>query len=193
MAKAIDELPSNIQIVMLDGRPTQAFVFYLQSMQKTTESGTSDLTAFQKELDDTQTGAGLNTGGNYVASTTSNYINLATSLFNADLLLDSAIFNNVREVVTTVTSDASLLAASQTILADATSNVINVTLPDPSTCFSNNRSLKFGITKIDTTSNIVNILPFGSELIVGETSQYLQQCGEILNFITDGTNWYLQN
>jgi len=88
---SIDELPSNIQIVAPDGKPTTAFVFYLQSLQRSTEGGSTDLTAIQKELDDTQTGAGLNTGGNYVPSTTSNYINGATSLFTADLLLDSAI------------------------------------------------------------------------------------------------------
>lgn len=45
----------------------------------------------QTELDTTQTGAGLSATGTYVASTTSNYLNSATSLFNADMRLDSQI------------------------------------------------------------------------------------------------------
>ena len=47
------------------------------------------------------------------------------------------------------------------------------------------------ISKIDTTSNIVNILPFGGETIVGDSSVELLEEGEVLNFITNGTNWYL--
>lgn len=47
--------------------------------------------ALQTEVDATQAGAGLSTTGAYVAETTSNYINSATSLKGADMLLDAAI------------------------------------------------------------------------------------------------------
>lgn len=47
--------------------------------------------AIQSELDATQVGAGLSIAGAYVAETTSQYINSATSLKSADLLLDGAI------------------------------------------------------------------------------------------------------
>ena len=193
MARSIDELPSNIVIVTPEGKPTYAMVFYLQSMQVVTEQSVEGLDALQKELDDTQTGAGLNSGGNYVPSTTSNYIDTATSLFIADLLLDNAIFDNVRELIVSATIDTQLSEASQAVLVDATSGALNITLPNPVNCFSNNRSYKIGITKIDITSNVVNILPFATELVVGEASQQLLTDGEVLNFITDGTNWYLRS
>lgn len=47
--------------------------------------------AIQAELDATQIAAGLSTAGAYVAETTAHYINDATSLKGADLLLDGAI------------------------------------------------------------------------------------------------------
>lgn len=49
------------------------------------------VTDLQAELDATQAGAGLGVDGAYVAETTSNYINSATSLKSADMLLDAAI------------------------------------------------------------------------------------------------------
>jgi len=136
-------------------------------------------------------GAGLAKDGEYTQSTISNYINSAISLNNADLILDSAIWDYTREAVSTVTADASLLAHSQTVLCNATGGAINITMPNPSDCFENNRSLRFAIHKIDTSSNAVNILPNGTETMVGEASQSLLLDGEIYNFITDGNNWYL--
>lgn len=47
--------------------------------------------SIQNELDATQAGAGLGTDGAYAPETTSNYINSATTLKGADMLLDAAI------------------------------------------------------------------------------------------------------
>lgn len=48
--------------------------------------------AIQDELDATQAGAGLSTGGTYTANTSSNYISGATSLADADNKLDTKLF-----------------------------------------------------------------------------------------------------
>jgi len=48
-------------------------------------------TAIQSELDATQAGAGLSTSGTYIQPSGTNFIDAATSLANADTLLDSAI------------------------------------------------------------------------------------------------------
>lgn len=50
-----------------------------------------DTAALQAELDAIETGAGLNADGTYTKHTTSNYINDATSLKAADLVLDAAV------------------------------------------------------------------------------------------------------
>lgn len=57
------------------------------------DTAESDIVDLQAELDATQTGAGLETGGTYVAPTGLGitYIGGATSLKNADVLLDAAI------------------------------------------------------------------------------------------------------
>lgn len=50
--------------------------------------------AIQSELDATQSGAGLETDGSYLANGTMNYIGSATSLKNADELLDAQVKTN---------------------------------------------------------------------------------------------------
>lgn len=67
----------------------------------------SQLNAVSNELATTQTGAGLAEDGQYVAPTGSNYIDAATSLANADSLLDSAI-NGVQQAVDAVEVGAGL-------------------------------------------------------------------------------------
>lgn len=52
-----------------------------------------NITSLQSELDATQVGAGLNTDGTYISPTGTNYIDSATSLADADELLDAAIAN----------------------------------------------------------------------------------------------------
>lgn len=55
------------------------------------DSTNSTLSGLQTELDNSQSGAGLGTGGSYSADGASDYINSATSLFNADQLLDDQL------------------------------------------------------------------------------------------------------
>jgi len=192
--KIKEQLPTNIQIVQDNKLPTISFIFYLQEIQKVVDSVGDALQALQDELDATQAGAGLDEDGNYITPIGSNYLGSASSLYNADAYLDNAIWTYTRELITEVsTTPTALSEASQSVLVDATAGDIDVTLPNPANCFSTNRSFVVGITKIDVTANVVNILPFASELIVGETSQYLVFDGEVLNFITDGTNWYLRS
>ncbi len=56
-----------------------------------TGGGSGSLAAVQSELDSTQAGAGLGVDGSYTAPVGSNYLGSATSLKNADTLLDSQI------------------------------------------------------------------------------------------------------
>lgn len=55
------------------------------------DTAEGDIVDLQAELDATQTGAGLTSAGGYASETTSNYINTATTLKGADMLLDAAI------------------------------------------------------------------------------------------------------
>lgn len=65
-----------------------------------TATNTSAISTLQSEVNTTQTGAGLGTGGEYIVPTGSLFLDTATSLHDATLLLDAAI----GEVDTAVTS-----------------------------------------------------------------------------------------
>lgn len=152
------------------------------------------LNLLQEEVDRIEAGAGLNTDGTYIQPAGTNFIDTSTSLANADILLDEAISSvDSREKILNKSADYQALEENQLIIVDATSGEIEITLPNPTSCLINNVSYKIGITKKDTSSNFVIIKPFASELVVGESSQKLRYEGEVLNFITDGANWYLNN
>jgi len=172
-------------------RATQSLIRFLLDLRRSGFNGYDEIDRVINFANNIQEGAGLEEDGTYLAHAISHYISSATSLNNADLLLDSAIWDYTREAISSITADVSLFAQAQTVLCDATAGEINITMPNPSDCFENNRSFRFAIHKIDSSSNAVNIVPNDSELIVGEASQYIDLEGEILNFITDGTNWYL--
>ena len=71
----------------------------LQATVTTIQSGTSnDVSALQDSLDDTNTGAGLGSGGAYSANSSSNYITTSTSLKDADNDLDAAIAVNAASI-----------------------------------------------------------------------------------------------
>lgn len=136
-------------------------------------------------------GTGLGSDGKYTPRTDSNYLNSSTDMYSDSTLLDIALFNYTREYVNSITTTTALSAMAQTVLCDTTTGNINVTLPPPASCFSSERSFRIAVHKIDDTVNTVTILPNSGELIVGDSSQLLKRRGDVLNFITDGTNWYL--
>jgi hypothetical protein len=90
----------------------------------------SDVSDLQDEVDRIETGAGLGTDGTYVANSGTNYIDPATSLAGADLLLDAAIASNASDVsdlqdeVNRIETGAGLDADGD-YNADATANYIN--------------------------------------------------------------------
>lgn len=67
-------------------------------------ANTNAIATLQTEVDTTQTGAGLGIGGAYSANGSANYISSATSLVNADDLLDAQIKINTDEIATINTS-----------------------------------------------------------------------------------------
>jgi hypothetical protein len=63
------------------------------------DSKTGTGSGLQVEVDNIETGAGLNTDGTYTADAGSNYISSATSLKNADSLLDAEIKSNADDIL----------------------------------------------------------------------------------------------
>ncbi len=182
----LDQLPSNIKIVESNGFPTQAFVFYLLKMFRKAQLDILNFDALQKEIDDTQTGAGLGTDGEYSPDTTAHYITEALSLFNADQKLDTMLYNTIKRIVN-VSSNYFAEVGNYVLLVDASVGTVIVTMPDPVEAIGKTIS----VCKVDNSANTVTISPNFIELIAGETSQTLLYDGEVLELVSDGTNWYL--
>ena len=132
--------------------------------------------------------SGLNSDGTYTANTLAHYINVAISLFNADTILDQKIYEIAQRIVT-VTTNYTALIGNYSIIADATLGAITITLPLANTA----TSFIIGITKKDISTNSIIITRSGTDLICGSISQTLLYENEVLNFISDGTNWQLAN
>lgn len=88
-----------------------------------------------------------------------------------------------------ITSSFNVPIGNYSVLADATAGLIIVTLP----LAADSKSFIIGTTKIDSSTNIVRIQRSGSDLIAGETSHDILFEEEVLNFISEGTNWELVN
>lgn len=150
-------------------------------------------TEYNLLIDNIITSLGLGTEGIYLPRSGSNYLDGSTDMYSDSTILDNAIFDYTREYVNSITTTTALTAMAQTVLCDTTAGNINVTLPPPANCFSDSRSFRIAIHKTDDTVNTVTILPNAAETIVGASSQLLKRRGDVLNFITDGTNWYLNS
>lgn len=90
----------------------------------------AELGLLQTEVDTSQTGAGLGTDGTYTASSGANYISSATSLFNADTLLDTQVKTNADAISTNATAintieSSSGLGVDGAYIAETNSNYIN--------------------------------------------------------------------
>ena len=88
-----------------------------------TGGGSGSLAAVQSELDSTQAGAGLGVDGSYTAPVGSNYLGSATSLKNADTLLDSQIKVVADGLAQEVSDRQSAVSGLQTQIDNVLSNV----------------------------------------------------------------------
>jgi len=105
--------------------------------------------------------------------------------------IDILALNFSSFLIVSKTIDYSVTVESQTILCDASSNDIIITLPNTSQSLISNKSISVGVSKIDTSNNEISIVGSGGALVAGEASQRLYYQNEVLNFVTDGTNWWL--
>lgn len=88
--------------------------------------------------------------------------------------------------VTKSAASQTLGATEEYVLADATSNVVAITLPTAVGHLGGHYCIK----KIDTSlSNLVTINTTSSQTIDGKTTYTLSQPGETVDLVSDGSNW----
>lgn len=88
------------------------------------------------------------------------------------------------EGATTVTANFTI-TSEEMILVDATSGPITIILPLPANI------TKIVIKKIDSSSNIVTIIPAGSETIDGQPSYQISTQYTAIDLVTDDINWFI--
>ena len=84
-------------------------------------------------------------------------------------------------------SSVTLDSSDYTILCDCSSNNITVNLPT----VVGNSGLIYNIKKIDNTTNIVTIDPFGSQTIDDETTMIIDIQWDSVTIQCNGTNWFI--
>lgn len=147
-----------------------------------------DSEGLKRTVDNIIVSVGLNEDGTYEAPQGTRFLDNSISVKDALEILDLQIGS---QRIITVNTSTVLVPFNQTILCDCVSAELNITLPNPADTYLNNESKTFTLTKIDSTKNKVNILPFGSEKVVGEIQQDLKLEGETLTFVSNGTDWFL--
>ena len=89
-------------------------------------------------------------------------------------------------ILFTATSQAASMINNFTVLADATSQNLTITLPDATL----KQGINIFVKKTDATAHTVTILPFGSQTIDGETSQIISSKNVSVQLISY-SNWYI--
>ena len=89
--------------------------------------------------------------------------------------------------IKTVTSNYSLLLNDFTILVNALSGNVTITFPDA----TDNSGKIYNIKKIDSSGNLVILLPSGTQKIDGYSSQQIANMNTCLTIITDGVGWFI--
>lgn len=115
-------------------------------------------------------------------SSTNLIINSAGS---STAILITGAGNGVYVNVNTYTTNTTLTNANDVVLVNAASGAATMTLPVPSA------GKAITVKKIDSSVNLVNIIPAGSETIDGMNNRSLLSRNDSIDVVTDGTNWYI--
>jgi hypothetical protein len=95
--------------------------------------------------------------------------------------------DGMRYATTTKTTAYTLTTTDETVIVDATSASVNITLPSASA----NPGQLYTIVKKDATTNSVNLVASGGALVNGTASYALTTQYAQISVQSDGTNWYI--
>lgn len=96
---------------------------------------------------------------------------------------NAASFGTVRSVTVSTT----IVSTDYTILADATSGSIIVSLPPAATAVGR----IFFVKRVNAGANNVTVDPFGAETIDGAATHVLTAQWQRVEFISNGTAWFI--
>ena len=146
-------------------------------------AATTRMDGIQAELDASQAGAGLNVDGTFSAPANTEYLDTATSLKNADVLLDAALKAEVDRAVGVETNLGSAIANEAQLRADGDAN-----LQSQLTAWVNTQlAANAGADAAETAARIAGDSALQNELDVTQASIGLATDGTIIP--VTGTNY----
>ena len=124
---------------------------------------------------------------NYVANEHIDWTNTTANIVTTGSITAGSINNtkSVNMAIATKIGAYTLTDSNFTILADATTASFNLSLPSVAGIAGRLYALK----KIDSSDNIVHVVPNGAELIDSATHYDLELQDEFVYIISDGTRW----
>jgi len=153
-------------------------------------------TGLQSELDASQAGAGLAANGGYVQDVTTNYISVATSLQNADKILDAEIDASAIDISTNTGDISTNSTGISTNTADISSSAATITA-NGTAITSNASDITTNTTSIGTNASSITTevsaratadTGLQSELDASQTGAGLAANG---SYIADGSTTYI--
>jgi hypothetical protein len=115
------------------------------------------------------------------------------NIINQTDLISLINFSNLSRPIRSVMASTNVLLSDYTILANAISNSITLSLPSAASAFDigSGRGLAFELKKIDNSANEVIIDGLGSETIDGQLTINLAQIYESVTIQSNGINWHI--
>jgi hypothetical protein len=120
--------------------------------------------------------------GNLASGSVLMGVNIATPLSTLDISGSVGDGN-----ITAVSTNTTLGVTHHTVIVDATSGAVTITLPLASGCTRR----KYVIRKKDVSSNAVTVLASGADQIDAQTSVPLWAVYQTIEIESDGTNWHI--
>lgn len=103
----------------------------------------------------------------------------------ADIVMPGA--GNINSTSITTVNGNTTLSTYSTILVNANSGNVTITLP----AAASNANQSYRIKKIDSTSNTVTVDANGSETIDGDLTVIMSFPNSAMDIVSNGTSWYI--
>ena len=92
--------------------------------------------------------------------------------------------------ITTITTNTTLTTSNQTVLCDATSGAVTITLPSAASAYSSGNGSVFDVKKIDSTVNACNVVVSGGALIDGSATSSITLQYAARSYQSNGTQYW---
>jgi hypothetical protein len=172
------------------GSASSVATFTVDAQGRLTAAASTPISITASQVSDFNTASesAVFTSANFVDGTTIDFTVTAGASVTAEVK-DSSITEAKRSRTVDTVSLASSTGVADITLLNATSNNVDLLLPENGGSIGEGRIMT--VKRIDNSANTVTISKIGSDTIDGATSVQLYHRYETMTFVSDGSNWYI--